>query len=329
MRWPRRCSRKIAKHFWAMRSAVVTGGQGFIGRHLVSALRQRGVKVTTVGRRPSVDAGHIDTGHIVVEEDSWGTPALDHVLQQVAPDCIFHMAGRARGTPAELIGANLGLLQGLLQSLRRTALQPQLVIAGSAAEYGSAIRDGEPIRETLTCAPLSPYGASKQAQTRAALAYADATGASVLVARIFNALGPNMPVHLAIGDFARQIAAMPRSHGTLRVGNIDVRRDMIDVEHIGTLLWELAENPDAHGVVNVCSGRAPPLRDLVEMLIAGCGRKVDIEVDWARVRGNEPRTIVGSTELLVGLGCPPPATDFPALMARVRRAMEESAALTS
>ena len=156
------------KRFWAMRSAVVTGGQGFMGRHLVNALRQRGVKVTTLGRRPSVD-----TGHIVVEEESWGTPALDRVFQNVAPDCIFHLAGRARGTPAELTYANLGLLQGLLQSLRRTTLQPQLVIAGSAAEYGSAIRDGEPIRETLTCAPLSPYGASKQAQTRAALAYAE------------------------------------------------------------------------------------------------------------------------------------------------------------
>ena len=83
------------KRFWAMRSAVVTGGQGFIGRHLVNALRQRGIKVTTLGRRPSVDTGR-------VEEASWGTPALDRVFQNVAPDCIFHLAGRARGTPAEL-----------------------------------------------------------------------------------------------------------------------------------------------------------------------------------------------------------------------------------
>jgi GDP-4-dehydro-6-deoxy-D-mannose reductase len=310
-----------------MRSAVVTGGQGFIGRHLVAALRRRGIDVKTLGRRKSVDTA--DTDYIEVEELSWGSPALDRVLEDAAPDCIFHLAGRARGTPTELAHSNVSLLQGFLRSLRRTSLWPRLVVAGSAAEYGSAIRDGEPIRETSICMPLSAYGASKQAQTRAALAYADATGASVLVARIFNPLGPNMPTHLAIGDFANQIACMPRDHGTLQVGNIDVRRDMIDVEHVATLLCELAENPDACGVVNVCSGQAPLLRDLVEMLIEGCGRKIDIEVDWSRVRGNEPRTIIGSTDLLVKLGCPPPPTDFPAVIARVCRGMEASTVRTS
>jgi GDP-4-dehydro-6-deoxy-D-mannose reductase len=307
-----------------MRSAVVTGGQGFIGQYLVKALRRRGVNVRTLGRRESVD-----TTHIVLEEASWDSPALDRIFEDTAPDCIFHLAGKARGTVAELTHANLGLIQGLLRALKRTTLRPQLVIAGSAAEYGSAIRDGEPVRETAICAPLSAYGASKQAQTRAALDYADATGTSVLVARIFNPLGPGMPAHLAIGDFVNQIASMPRDHGTLHVGNIDVRRDMIDVEHVATLLCQLAANPDARGVVNVCSGQAPLLRELVEMLIDGCGRKIDIEVDWARVRGNEPRAIIGSTDLLAKLGCPPPPTDFPAVIARVCRSMEECTVGTS
>jgi GDP-4-dehydro-6-deoxy-D-mannose reductase len=303
-----------------MRSAIVTGGQGFIGRCLVKALRGRGVDVRTIGRSPSADATHI-----VLEEGSWDSPALDRVLEEAAPDCIFHLAGRARGTPAELSQANLGLMQGLLRALRRTNLQPRLVVAGSAAEYGAAIKDGVPIRETAICAPLSAYGVSKQAQTRAALAYADATGTSVLVARIFNPLGPNMPTHLAIGDFANQIATMRRGYGVLQVGNIDVRRDMIDVEHIATLLCQLPANPDAQGVVNLCSGQAPVLRELVEMLIYGSGRKVEIEIDWSRVRGNEPRTIIGSTDLLAKLGCPPPPTDFPALITRVCRSMKESA----
>jgi GDP-4-dehydro-6-deoxy-D-mannose reductase len=204
-----------------------------------------------------------------------------------------------------------------------------LVVAGSAAEYGSTIRDGEAIRETAICTPLSAYAASKQAQTRAALAYGDTSGTSVLVARIFNPLGPNMPTHLAIGDFASQIASMPRDRGTLRVGNIDVRRDILDVEHIATLLCQLAENPNACGVVNLCSGQAALLRDLVQMLIEGCGRKIDIEVDWARVRGNEPHTIIGSTDLLAKLGCSPPPTDFPAVIARVCRGIKESNAPAS
>ncbi|WGD49479.1 NAD-dependent epimerase/dehydratase family protein [Bradyrhizobium sp. CB1650] len=303
-----------------MRSAVVTGGQGFIGRHLVGALRQRGVAVTTIGRRPAADVAHV-----VLDDASWDSPALDWALEDAEPDCIFHLAGQARGTPAELTHTNADLVRALFRALKRTGLRPRLILAGSAAEYGSAIRDGEPVPETATCAPLSPYGVSKQAQTRAALAYGDATGTPVLVARIFNALGPDMPTHLAIGDFANQIASMPGHCGTLHVGNIDVRRDMIDVEHIATLLCQLADKRDARGVVNICSGQAPLLRDLVEMLIDFSGRKVDIEVDWSRVRGNEPRTIIGSTDLLERLGCPPPPTNFQGVIARISRAMEQRA----
>jgi len=307
-----------------MRSAIVTGGQGFIGRYLVKALQRNGVNVKTLGRRKSAE-----TTHFVLDKPSWDSPALDRVLVDTASDCIFHLAGATRGTSSELTHINVGLTQSLLRALRRTGLQPLLVVAGSAAEYGSAIIDGEPICETATCAPLSAYGVSKQAQTRDALAYADATGNPVLVARIFNPLGRGMPSHLAIGDFARQIASMPRSRGTLLVGNIDVRRDMIDVEHIAGLLWRLAENPNARGVVNVCSGQAPLLRDLVELLIARCGRKINIEVDVSRVRTNELHAVIGSTDLLTKLGCSPPSTDFPAVIARVWQGMEERMACVS
>ena len=295
-----------------MHSAVVTGGQGFIGRELVKALRRRGVDVMTVGRCASAEPNHI-----ALAQDEWQSPALDRVLSQADPDCVFHLAGRACGNASELFAANVLLTQNLIEALTRLDSRALLVVAGSAAEYGAAIRDGEPVSETMACAPSSAYGASKQAQTRAALAYADETGTPVLVARIFNALGPNMPAHLAIGDFAAQIASMPANRGTLLVGNIDVRRDMVDVEHVATLLCQLAENPRARGVVNVCSGQAPLLRDLVELLIDASGRSIELKIDQSRMRKNEVKTVIGSTDLLRMLGCPPPATDFRAVMNRV------------
>jgi GDP-4-dehydro-6-deoxy-D-mannose reductase len=307
-----------------MRSALVTGGQGFIGRYLVDVLRRRGLNVRTLGRKRTAEASHI-----VLEETAWDSLALDRVLTEAVPDCIFHLAGTMQGTSTDLFRTNAGLTQSLLRALSRTSLEPLLVIAGSAAEYGSAIRDHEPIRETAVCAPVSPYGASKQVQTRLALAYAHATGARVLVARIFNPLGPDMPSHLAIADFARQIASVPCGRGTLRVGNLSVRRDMIDVEHVATLLCQLAANPHARGVVNVCSGQAPFLYELVQMLISGCGRKIDIEIDRARVRANELHTIVGSTDLLTQLDCQPPPTDFPAVIARIWQEMERRVARVS
>lgn len=310
-----------------MRSALITGGQGFIGRHLAGALRQRGVIVRTLGRRRSDD--RTDTTHIVLAESSWESQELGRIIEDFAPDCIFHLAGMFRGTPAELTRANLGLMESLLRTLRRTNARPRLIVAGSAAEYGSAAIDGQPVRETAVCEPLSADGVSKLAQTREALAFADATGTSVLVARIFDALGPNMSTHLAIGDYANQVTSMRGDSGTLHVGNIEVRRDMIDVDHVATLLSQLAENADACGIVNVCCGQAPLLRELVELLIEGSGKKIDIQVDWSRIRGNEPQTVLGSTDLLVQLGCPPPLTDFAAVIARVRKAFEQRKALNA
>ena len=307
-----------------MHSALITGGQGFIGGYLADELRRRGVRVTTIGRRPSRDPSHV-----VLDDVAWTEPFLDKVLEDAMPDCIFHLAGQVHGSASELARVNTDLAQALLDALRRTGRRPRLIVAGSAAEYGASIKDGEPVRETLPCAPKSAYGMNKYAQTQAVLAFAEATGIQVTVARIFNVFGPNMPTHLAIGDFVSQIASMHEGRGTLNVGNINVRRDMIDVEDVARVLCDLAVHPDAGGVVNVCSGKAPLLRELVEMLIACSGRSVKIEVDWARIRGNEPQTIVGSIERLAKLGCASVTTDFAGVIGRICRSMGDATAQSS
>lgn len=120
-----------------------------------------------------------------------------------------------------------------------------------------------------------------------------------------------MPGHLALANFAAQIAAMPPEGGVLRVGNLDVARDFIDVREAVRLLVALADMPDSlGGVFNLCSGRAFVLRELVEGMIRLSGRRIEPVADPARTRTGEAPLLYGDTARLAAFGLRPAAPDF-------------------
>ena len=294
-----------------MRRAIVTGADGFLGRHLVPMLEYQGVSVTTLTRRSVLPGGSIAMG-----DAPWCPTRLATIVEAAAPDVIFHLAGGASGSAAELERSNNELTASVIQGLREAQARPLLVCCGSAAEYGAAIIDGVPVDETTTCAPVSAYGVSKLAQTNAVLDYSMETGTPVLVARIFNPIGPGMPSYLALGDFVRQIATLP-SHGVLQTGNIQVYRDFIDVRYVTQALYRLACNTSARGIVNVCSGEATQLSRLVELLICISDKNIAIQPIAARMRAGEPNVVVGSTALLGRFGAAMPRTNYTDVIAGI------------
>jgi GDP-4-dehydro-6-deoxy-D-mannose reductase len=295
-----------------VRRALVTGADGFLGRHLVRELERYGVRVTGLTRRARPDSRFIAMGSA-----PWPVDCLAQILDMADPDVVFHLAGGAAGSRAELEQLNLGLARTLMAALSRGQARPVLVCCGSAAEYGSAHIDGVPTPETARCAPESAYGASKLTQTKEALAFGEQSGTRVLIARIFNPIGPGMPPYLALGEFARQITALPPHGGVLQTGNLTASRDFIDVEDVASALHRLATHPLARGVVNICSGKLTRLDGLVELLITASGKPVRIELDPARLRGPERSSISGDPTLLHHLVGALPPTDDRAVIARI------------
>ena len=290
------------------RRALLTGASGFLGRHIAARLGAEGWAVARLGRAPA-------PGTLV--RPVWDGAVFAEILAETAPDVVFHLAGSAWATPVSaLYETNLMLAARLLDAVAARATPPAVVLIGSAAELGFVPADAQPVTEDFPCAPTTHHGIAKLAQTRLGQAWARA-GLKVLVARLFNPVGAGMPAGLALPSFAAQIRAADR---VLRVGNLDVARDFIDVAEAARLIVALAGDPARLGqTVNICSGVATRLRPLVEAMIRLSGRDIAIEVDPARVRPGEMRVLTGSIARLRAAGLVPEAPDFarvlPALLA--------------
>ncbi len=295
--------------------ALVTGATGFMGRHLCRHLERLGLEVHTAGRAGAPSARH----HPLADVTS--TRAVAEVVTTAAPDVVFHLAGVAQADePAELYRVNVGFAVTLLAALEAAGLADRpLLVVGTAAEYGLVRPEDLPIAEDCPARPCGHYGASKLAQTEAALAAARA-GRPVVVARPFNVIGPGMPEHVVLQSVAAQLARIARGEQppVLALGNLESRRDFVDVQDAAGAFVQLVLCPAARGeIVNVCSGRPVRISDLVARAVALSGVDVTVRQERARLKALDVPDAYGTNAKLRRLIGDLPALELDASLARI------------
>jgi len=127
------------------------------------------------------------------------------------------------------------------------------------------------------------------------------------IARSFNHTGPGQSPTFALPDFARQIHSAPSDAEplSLRVGDLSVRRDFLDVRDVVRAYRVIFEAGEPGEVYNVASGRPRSLRELVDTLIEVSGRTVEVVPESARMRAIDIPLLAGSAEKLHALGWAP------------------------
>jgi GDP-4-dehydro-6-deoxy-D-mannose reductase len=278
---------------FSMSRVLLTGIHGFVGSHLARHLRSVGSEVFGFGRRAgSLDENFFQGG--ITDRD-----ALKYALDEVRPDIIFHLAGVIKSPHADVIyKANLLGTVALLDQITASNRRPVVVVAGSSAVYGhkSGIK---PIGEQMKLHPATHYAVSKVAQESAALHYYESFNLPVMVVRMFNLLGPGQPADLACSAFARQIAlAEARSEIEIVTGNLDARRDFVDVRDAAHAFGLVAEKGIPGQVYNVCSGRAVAIRKCLDEMISMSPRQFKVRMDTARVQKNDVPIQVGNPHKL-------------------------------
>jgi UDP-glucose 4-epimerase len=276
-----------------MRTCLVTGGAGFIGSHIVSALLRHGDRVRVLD--------NLSTGHLS-NLDAVGRERVeliegDIIDQRVVAEAVdgveyvFHLAAQVsvpRSVEDPLATNAIGVTGTLnvLEEARKAGVK-RLVFAGSSAAYGD--RSTAAKRETDPPDPLSPYAAAKLAGEHYCHAYATTMGLETVCLRYFNVFGPRQDPASAysavIPLFLTKLLAGERP---TVFGDGSQSRDFTFVENVvhGNLL--AAEAPGASGgTFNIADGRSITLLELLSMLNELNG--TDLEPEFAPARAGDVR----------------------------------------
>lgn len=252
---------------------LITGSGGFIGTALRSFLQvqKNPPQIFCISGRSS-KINSPNTFSCQIEDRR----KLRKTISRIRPDYIFHLAGGRGASDREIFESNFLGTQALLAAVGTLKLKPRIVLPGTAAEYGDI--KGGVVNEKAKTRPISWYGLVKNMQVTLGLVHAQ-QGVDVVVARVFNIMGHGTPQALAVGRFARDLAALEKRKGrrVLATGSLADRRDFLDIEDVCAGLWMIACKGKRGEVYNLSSGKTQTMREVLRQLIR-CSRAMDIVV---------------------------------------------------
>jgi GDP-4-dehydro-6-deoxy-D-mannose reductase len=259
---------------------IVTGARGFVGGHLLAQLGSDAVPT---------------------DADVTDAEAVGRALAENAPRAVVHLAALSSvGTSWEDGGetwrVNTVGTVNVLEATRGHASEARALVASTGEVYGRAHR--VPTAEDEPLEPISPYAASKAA-AEVACGQASRAGLDVVVARAFQHEGPGRDERFAVGSWAAQIArAEEAGGGTVRVGDLSARRDIIDVRDV-CRAYELLLDPSvAAGTYNVASGRTVEMGEVLQLLLGLARAPIEVEPDPARSRPSDVPVVCGDSHRL-------------------------------
>lgn len=275
----------------------MTGARGFIGRHLAVVVGQTGAAVAGLGHGAwsAGDALRWSVRHWLNGEISQSN--LDLLATETGvPDTIFHLAGGSSvgfsiQAPEEDFYRSAVSAIRLLEWARHHAPSCRLVLASSAAVYGSA--HTRPIREDDPISPYSPYGFHKRSAELLFESYFHNFSLSTSIVRLFSIYGPGLRKQL-LWDLCNRLHG--GLSGSLELGGYgDELRDFLHVRDAASFLHLVGQSPAlAGGVLNVGSGVGLTVRQVAQDLCQAYGENAEIRFS-GQVRPGDPRYLVADT----------------------------------
>ena len=285
-----------------MKTVLITGAAGFLGKQIGQQFAQLGWKVVGVDILPPGSV-QLSSGVRYVQI-GLPSPEFGALLQDAQPDVCIHCAGRASvpmsmSDPAADFRDNTILTFELLDAIRRHAPKCRFILLSSAAVYGNP--RALPVSENTHVAPLSPYGFHKRQCELICQEFARVYDVPTISVRIFSAYGPGLRRQV-VWDICERLL----TKGTLSLsGTGNESRDFIHAIDIARALALLAEEGSANGeIYNLAAGRETTIAELASHLISALGMKAEAKFD-GQTRPGDPLNWRADVSKLQALGFVP------------------------
>ncbi|MET7907762.1 UDP-glucose 4-epimerase GalE [Streptomyces avermitilis] len=295
---------------------LITGGAGYIGAHVVRAMREAGDRAVVYDDLSTGIAERVPDGVPLVVGSTLDGDLLRRTLAEHAVTGVVHLAakkqvGESVELPLHYYRENVEGLRVLLEAVTDASV-PSFVFSSSAAVYG--MPDVDLVREETPCVPMSPYGETKLAGEWLVRATGRATGLSTASLRYFNVAGAATPELADVGVFnlvpmvfeKLTEGAAPRIFGDdYPTPDGTCVRDYIHVVDLAeahvAAARALEASPGAGLTLNIGRGEGVSVREMVDRINALTGYDLPPTV-VARRPGDPARVVASADRIAVELG---------------------------
>ena len=282
--------------------SLIIGIRSLSGIYMAQYLRSRGYAV--VGTRLPGEGDRQDEANVEVlnllDFDSIVT-----VIEKHRPEYIFNFGIQssvdyAWKHPGETVEINVNGTLNLFEAIRKTNMNPVVILVGAGEEYGRVDFRNLPAHEDIALAPGNIYAATMACQSMMAQIYHKAYGLQLVVARTFNIIGPGQSEHFAISNFCKQAVHMELglAEPVFKIGNPNIRRDFTDIRDVVRAYWMLAQKGTAGEIYNVGSGNAVSIHQVLDCIRKQLPFSTKLVVERERIRPVDTPMIVGNIEKL-------------------------------